>query len=234
MSQLKLEHDRLLAEMPDGATHEADKCFFCTPDNNPSQGGDMKTYTEDDFTAAVQEAVAPIKAELEALRTSHAESEVEARIAAIQAEADEKLVELQTAVDAQESRANELQKANEDLIAYLAAEAQALEEASLLVARKEARKAAVNEVASFTEEQIEAKLDRWAAMSDEAWEEYLDDLKAISTASLDDKTKGAGANLVTGLPVDTAMNHTRTPGNTTPAFVSLYEMLGKGVDPRTL
>lgn len=191
----------------------------------------MKTYTEEDLVAAVSaavtEAVTPLKAELDTLREEKSQEEVEAQIAAAKAEAEAQVTEIQNQLDAAEAAKA---KAEAELLAiteWLEAEAQAVAEAAALEERKTTRREAVKSVASFSDEQLDAKLDRWVAMSDEAFETFVESLKDVAAAAT------PGSTLPTAVPVSTAMDNTRTPGATS-AVSDLFGMMRDGVDPRTL
>lgn len=228
---LKEKHDQLLAEKPDDASHDEASCLFCNPEQDPIQGGDMsKTYTEDELVAAVNEAVAPVKAELEKAREALSANEIDEKIAAIRTEFEQRIAELENEKDVAEARANEAEAELNNTLSYLASEVEAAEQAQLVEARKESRKAAVSEVASFTDEQIEAKIDRWTAMDDDVFEVYLEDLKSVARKGGSENT---GEQLPTQLPAETAMNHTRTSGNA-PAFEGFFDLVSQGFDPKTL
>ena len=232
-SLLKTEHDELLAKMPEGASHpDVENCIWCNPNFNQTPGGDMKTYSEDEVVAAVAaavtEAVTPLKAELDTLRGEKSQEEVEAKIAAAKAEVEAELTKVQNDLDAAEAAKAAAEEALKNLTDYLEAEAQAVAEAAALEERKTTRREAVKSVASFTDEQLDAKLDRWVAMDDEAFETFVESLKEIASA-----IPAAGSTLPTAVPLSTAMDHTRTPG-TTSAVGDLFGLMRDGVDPRTL
>jgi TolA-binding protein len=230
MTSLKEEHDRLLAEKPEDAEHDTASCVFCSNEPIPNEGGDMKTYTEDELTSAVSEAVAPLLAELTALKEERSQDEVEARIAQAKAEAEAQVTEIKNQLDAAELRASEAQKAFEDLVALLTAEEAAREEAARVEQIRESRKAEIKAVAgAFTDEQIEEKLDRWVAMDDDAFAELVESLKLVSSAAAT-----ANTGLPASVPAETAMSHTRTNQGTTSSVGDLFDLLKNRVDPRTL
>ena len=225
-------HDEMLKNMPEGASHDAEACPLCNPNTtfNSIGGGDMKTYTEDEFTAAVHEAVAPLQAEAEAtvaalqaeldeLKTEAAKSEVEGQIAEVQAE-----------LDKAEIRVAEAERAYADLVSYLEAEVAAAEQAALVEARREARRTAVKEASLLGDEYIDSKLDRWVAMDDESFEAMLEDWKTVSSSSRE-TVKEASADL----PLETAMSTVR---DIDPGSASLTaDVLGArnaGIDVRYL
>lgn len=248
MSSLVEEHDSLLAEMPPGATHDQTACSVCTAKLDSPEGGVM-TYSESDLIEAVQAAVAPLKAELDTLKASQADDAVAARIAealaTAQADADARITEtetaaatkideLQTQLDAAEATANTVQKQFDDLVAYLTDESETAAQAALVETRREERRAAVAELGVFTEEQIEAKLDRWVNQDDEVFADQLDDLRIIASAAKTNEEP----SLVAGAPVATAVESIRT--STTPSddrsatFSAIAELGRSGIDIRNL
>lgn len=229
---LKQQHDELLKQMPESATHDAEACPFCNPDtthNNSDGGGDMKTYTEEEFTAAVKEAVAPLQAaaqaevselqaELDALKAAAAQSEVEGQIAEVQAELDKAKVELADAI-----------KRYDDLVAYLDSEAQAAAEKAAQDARKGDRLAAVKEVApGLDDDYIERRIDAWVAMDDETFESMLEDWKAVPTAA---KAEGDPTDLARETAMSTVRDTEKTSGS---AAADVFRARNQGVDVRYL
>lgn len=229
MDSLKETHDKLLAEMPEGQEHDAANCVMCneTPStNNPTRGGDMNTYTEDELTSAVKEALAPVQAELDTLRNSLAEGEVEERISAARAEVEAQVTELQASLDAAEIRATEAERSRDEIVAWLDAEAAAIAEAAELEARKADRKATVSEAGLFSDTHIEANLDRWVAMDDETFAQLVEGWKELSVAARQTEVPA-------GLPAETAMS-TRTTNKGSSAVAEVHEALRNGFDPRAL
>ena len=129
-----------------------------------------KTYSEDELKAAIEEATAPLAALVVQLQAAAQESEVEGRIVAVKAEADAEIEELRAQLDAavlvREAAANELAEFKSGLEELAAA----AEQAALLESRREGRLARVREVASFSDDYIEANADRWVALNDEDFE----------------------------------------------------------------
>jgi hypothetical protein len=223
-------HDKLLAEKPDDVEHDAANCAVCnetTNTTNPSRGGDMNTYTEDELTSAVKEALAPVQAELDTLRNSLAEGEVEERISAARAEVEAQIAELQASLDAAEIRATEAERTRDEIVAWLDAEAAAVEEAAALEARKEERKSVVSAASLFSEAHIEANLDRWVAMDDETFGQLVEGWKELSTAA-------RSTEVPTGLPAETAMSTRTTNNNGGSAVAEVHAALRSGFDPRAL
>jgi hypothetical protein len=228
-SLLKEEHDELLAKMPEGAAHpDVETCVWCNPTLNQTPGGDMKTYSEEELVAAVNEAVTPLKAELDRINAQSAEGEVEAKIAAAKAEVEGQLTEVQNKLDAADAAKTAAEDELTKVMAWLQTEADAAAETARLEGLKTTRRDAVKAVASFTDEQLDAKLDRWVAMDDESFETFVEGLKDVAAAA------PAAPILPTFVPVDTAMSTTRTPTGATSAVSDLFGLMRDGVDPRTL
>jgi DNA repair exonuclease SbcCD ATPase subunit len=240
---LKEFHDLLLEQKPESAEHDEDNCPFCnegidhdhddTQDNSNYSigGGDMKTYTEDEFTAAVTEAVAPLQAaaeakvaelqsEIDELRTSQARPEVEGQIA-----------ELQADLDKAEIRVAEAERKHDELVAYLEAEAAAAEQAALVELRRSERRDAVKAAAPFGDDYIDANLDRWVAMEDEAFDAVIEDWKAVSASSRQatDEVEEAAE-----VPAETAMSNVRNEDHGGSVAASVFAARNHGVDVRYL
>lgn len=192
-----------------------------------------RMFTEDELTSAVQEAVAPVKAELDALHASLAEGEVENRIDAIRAETETHVAELQAKLDAAEIRANEAEAARDEVFAWLRAEADAVAAAAEHAERTEARLALVKDSANFSDEYVAENIDRWVAMDDESFAALVEDWKAVQTAA---RASHEDADLA-GIPVETAMDTARTTTTTTGSdsvVGEVFNLIRQGVDPRTI
>jgi multidrug efflux pump subunit AcrA (membrane-fusion protein) len=234
----KQQHDQLLENMPEGVSHDTASCIICNPDasvnadatsSNSTEGGDMKTYTEDELAAAVREAMAPLQAELDTVRASQAEEEIANRIEAAKAEVAAQVSELQLELDKAELRATEAEKSRDESVAWLEAEATAAEQAALAEARKSERLDSIKEVASFSDEYVAANLDRWVAMDDEAFAAYLEDLKAVAAKPAVETDSEETATI----PAETAMDNT-TSTESVSASKSVFGARAQGVDIRKL
>ena len=226
---LKTLHDQLLLNQPDGASHEAATCDFCLAEaeiaSDLTNGGSVseKTYTEAEFNAAVSE-VAGLKAQLVELTAAIEASNIDAKIAEAVAEVEAKASDLQSQLDA---AVLEAQAAKEELAAKEAAEEAAkvaAQEAEELAARKDSRLAQVKEHASFPEEYLEANADRFAAMSDEAFEAALADWKAVAQKP---------ASSTEEIPAVTAMTAARS-NDSEDVLSEVLGLRGQGVDIRTI
>ena len=168
-------HDALLANKPDDAEHDAETCSFC---GSVEAASEEETVAETIYTheqhetllnAAVEGAVAEAKEEgdAELLQANDRIKELEADLAA-----------------------------RDETIAGLEAEKAEREEKDRLEALAAERVEKVKEVASFTDEQISARRDRWARMDEEDFDSMLTDYKelgsqskAVETASSFDGTR---------------------------------------------
>lgn len=225
LAALKAQHDELLANKPEGVEHNIADCPFCN--ENPEGGNVDKTYSESELNAAVESALAPVLAELEALKAGAAADEVEQRIAAAQADADAKIADLQAQLDSAAVREGELRRELEDTVAYLTGEAEALAEAAALELRKGERLSVVRESAQFTDEYLDSNIDRWAALSDEDFASLVEDWKS-AVASVSSREDSGSKS------VSTAMNHVRSQSDGSSAVNKLNDLVRSGFDPRTV
>lgn len=142
-----------------------------------------KTYTEDDLKAAVAEALAPVQAELDQLRLKDKASETDAAIEQVKAEYTSTIEDLQRQLDEEAIKAESARNELANVVSYLEAEVNAEAERAEFEARRAARIEAVNEVAEFPEDRLEASADRWAKMSDEEFASLLEDFAAAAAPS---------------------------------------------------
>ena len=185
MDKLKEAHDALLAEMPEGESHDQASCHLCNeelvPEKDSNERGEMETFTKDELDAAVAEALAPIQAELNSIKTAQAEGEVAEAVATAQAEAKELVEAAQAELDLKVIEAAEAARLYAELVSYLesvsAQEVADLEAAALRTQRLEA----IKEVASFPEDHIEKNLDRWVAMDEDTFAAQLETWSLLST-----------------------------------------------------
>lgn len=241
MDELLKEHEELLKNIPDGVAHDTANCPLCAIEGEPSganeiddpEGGDMsKTYTEEEFNNAVAAAIEPLQSELNAVKASQTEQEIEARIAEAVSAVETEKAELQKSLDTALVEAEQSKAALADLTAYLEAEVEAAQEAAAYEARKEERLAQVKEVASFTDEHLEANADRWTKMSDEDFEAIISDWKEVAAAA----SKPVGEQEENRIPAVTAMVASRSDKGSD-KFGGVRQMMRAGLvgnDPRTL
>lgn len=218
-------HDRLLAEKPDGASHNTTACSFCAVVSDHLEGAPVTTYTEDELRAAVDAAVGELRSELDAFKASQEAAAVETRIATAVTEAktplEAQVAELQASLDAKVLEV-QAEKARAEA---LEAEKVAAVEAAALEARREDRLTAVREVASFPEEYLVANADRFAAMNDDDFAARVEEWKQIAV-----KTENEGLPAKTALTA-TSESTTKTNGS---AVKELFALRRAGLDPRSL
>jgi hypothetical protein len=223
---LKGLHDRLLAEKPEGAVHEP--CVLCamTDDNGGTdghKGGSVsdQTYTEDELKSELAKATAALEARVKELETSQQVSEVESRVAAIKAEKDAEIADIQRQLDEAVLQAAGERLRADAIVEWLEAEKTAAEQAAEQAARRDERLAKVKEVANFPEEYLVKHADRFAAMTDEDFEAHVEGLREIAAAA---GLKPAGSTLPdkTGLHAARDDNtSTRSVGSATKEIFAL-------------
>lgn len=229
---LKEQHDQLLASKPDDVTHDAVDCPFCSEgsleiseDRTAIEGGDMsKTYTEDELAAAMEE--------LASFKASQDAEEVEARIAEAVGAVEAAKAEVESQLDVVTAE-RDAAKSEFDALVELLEEAKRAEEvAAEMAAKREERVAQVKEVASFTDEYIAERADKWTAMDDEAFETLVEAIKATKDAK---EVKPSGSATI---PASTAMTATRDEGagsvSVKETRAAVMSMNRRGIDPRTL
>ena len=231
--QLQTQHDQLLAEKPEGVEHDEATCGFCNAEysNTDPEGGDMKTYTEDEFTVAVKEAVAPVQAAAET-KVAELQAKIDELTAqSEQAEVEGQIAEIQAKLDVAEAKVADAEQKVTETLAYFDDLAAQAAEAARLDTLRESRRAAIASVTAFSDEQIDAKLDRWVAMDDETFEAILDDFTAIRTSVAASTETDANSEA----RAETAMENVREErSSATSAAASIYGALVKGVDVREL
>lgn len=227
-------HDDLLKHKPEDAPHEEASCPFCN-DNTSVGGGDtmteIKTYTEEELSAAVMAAVTPVKeaaeakveeltSEIDSLRAAKETEETEDAVSAVKAEAD--LAEAR-AVAAEEKLA--------ETLSWLEEQAQLAEISQYLEDLKTERLAVIEDVASFSEDYVSANVDRWVAWSDSDFAAFVEDLKAIKSADSASKSEKDSGKTKS----ETAMSNTRSSEHDAKADAAVvYSGIRRGVDIRRL
>lgn len=180
-----------------------------------------RTFTQDEFDAAVAEAVKPLQEELKTFKAQASQSEVETRIA----EMESSLKELQSKLDAAVLEAEKAKQDKEDILAKQEADRVAAEAATALAARRDERLAKVSAVATFPDEYLQSNADRFAAMSDEDFEAAIEDWKTIGAKKVETEE-------AVELPRQTAMVASREDDKSSSAVRELFDMKLRGVDPR--
>lgn len=229
-------HDMLLSEKPEDATHEEAECPFCN-DNTSVGGGDtmteIKTYTEEDLSDAVREALAPVTEAAEAAeaRANELASELEALRAANEAEETQTEVEiLKSDLDKATLRAEEAEARVEEVLSYFNELSELEEIAKYLEDVKAERLDALKDFA-FSEERIEANIDRWVAMSEEDFAALVEDYEAIHSAS---KASLKVEEETEEVAPETAMSNTRSEGTKESPARLVYSGVRSGTDIRRL
>lgn len=144
----------------------------------------MDTYTAEDLQAAVASATAGLNARIAAMETAATESEIGARIAAIQADADAQIADVRTQLDTAVLEAGQAKGELATFRADLTEMAEAEASRVAIEARTEDRLARVKEVASFPDEYLSSNALRFAAMSDEDFAERLAEWASLSAKSV--------------------------------------------------
>lgn len=216
MDELKQAHDKLLAEMPEGESHDTAACHLCNseliPVKDSNERGEMETFTKEELEAAVAAATAPLQAKLDELAEDKKEGEIAQEVAEVTAAKDAIITELRAEVDAKVIEATEAKAKLDETVAFLEATVAETEAAEALAALKETRLSAVKEVASFPEDHIEKNIDLWVEMSEEAFASQLETWSLLSSG----KQESAGAGSI----AETAMHNLRKEQDNAPAFKS--------------
>lgn len=164
---------------PADVPHPAD-CPLCvtavTADLHPQGAAHVDTYNEEQLQAAVADAVAALKSELDSLKAQRQTDESAAHIAELAA----KLEKAQTDLDHAVLKASAAEAAHAELVAWLEAEGAKAAEVAAAEARKAERRAAIEAVADFPVEHLDANMDRFSLMSEEAFTAALEDLKVVA------------------------------------------------------
>lgn len=237
-SDLKVLHDRLLAEQPEGAIHDPDDCPLCdledTDTINP-EGGDVSSFTQEQLDAAVAKAVAdatgPLTTRISEMETAAKETEHGKAIADALAPKEAEIADLQSRIDAAEARATKAETDLTDFKAAIEAEKTETAENAAREARKADRVKQVKDAKVFTDQYADENADRFAAMDDEEFTARMGEWKAI---------KGDGAGSGTGdIPGKTGFQASREGGGngTIPAGSMLGELntlRGALSDPRSI
>lgn len=225
-NELKVLHDRLLDERPEGATHDEGTCPFCMADDgtHDTTGGQMpETFTQEDVDAAVAAATADLQKRLDELGAQVQDSEIGRAVAeakaALQAQVDELQAKLDDAEVAKTAAEASLVQTNE----FWASAVQAAEEEATRASRRDQRVAAAKELGFLSDEFIAERADRFAAMSDEEFTARIDEWRLVASTH-----PGPGRT-------STAFTAAASPPPSTgSALAAISEFRSKRVDPRTL
>lgn len=222
-------HDRWLELQPEGASHDEASCVLCQLAEAGNMGDSMtdKTYTEDDFRAAVAAAVKPLEDRLAELEGDKASEAFAAKLAEVVGPLEAKVTELQSALDVKEAEATAAKTEVEDIKSYLKSEKEAVDETAAKEARKADRVAKVAENASYKDEYIAEHADRWAAMEDADFDAFLDNLKAAGVKPAEKSEKDDE------IPDQTILDSSRETANKDEsALAGLLDLRRAGFDSR--
>lgn len=170
MNSTQLIHDWLLEHKPESASHDKADCSFCKREiaSEQEEGvtAEQKIFTQEQHEQLVASAVE--KAATEAVAT--ADGEV--------LRLNEQLEEAQKALTEREEKITDLEatiseREDQDRLAELATE----------------RIKLIAAAATFTDEQITARKEGWAKMSEEDFTAYLEDIRAVAKAPATDDKK---------------------------------------------
>lgn len=238
MEELKALHDRMLAEQPEGASHDAATCGLCTPGlletaSTTLTGGSVseKTRTEDEYNKLVSEVEA-LKAQVAEYSATANEAEVDAKVSAATAELEQQVAALQAQLDTAVAEAETSKQQHEALVAFLEAEQAAQAEAAALEARKAERIEAVKEAAPFTDDYIAENADRWAGLSDDEFAAAINDWKAVAAKAAAAVTEKADDDKDDIVPAETAMKASADKGSN--PLVEVMDLRFTGQDIRNI
>jgi len=161
-------HDFLLANRPEGAAHDVTSCGFCTAtasDQEENVSADQKIFTQEQHEQLLASAVEKAVGET----TVSTDGEI-LRLNGQLEEAKTALVERDTAIT--------------ELNSKIAAR----EEEDRLNVLTDERVEQVKAVASFSDEQIEARKAGWAKMDPEVFASVLEDYAAVAKAAVEPKS----------------------------------------------
>lgn len=168
MSNERVIHDWLLEHKPEAANHDESQCSFCNKE--------IASEQEEDVTAETKIFTQEQHEQLLASAVEKAATEASAKVDGEILRLNEQLEEAQAALSTRETE-----------IEGLKAQIAEREEAERLAEVASERTKLVRAVANFTDEQIAERTERWAKMSDEEFDGYLDDLRAVAKAPTEEK-----------------------------------------------
>lgn len=237
-TELKAIHDRLLAEKPEGATHDEGSCPLCAMEAMPNteipEGGSMSEFTQEQVDAKVAEAVeaatATLKTQLAELESKQQETEVGKAVSEATAPLNEQIADLQSKLDAEvmaRTTAEEAKAEVETFWSTAIAEKTAADESA---ARKDERLAKLKEVApEGAHAYLDENADRFAAMSDEDFDARIEEYRTITA-------KAEGSSEIPSTTALTAAREGAGVAGTQPGSMlsELGSLRGALTDPRTL
>jgi len=232
---MKIAHDELLAQMPEGASHDDADCLFCIDtaslgelESPPREVRMTAIYSEEDLAAKLADAVAPLQAQIDELTASQAAAEADERVTALEAAKNAEIAELNAKLDSAVLEAEAAKQETASILDYFN-ELHAAAEAEAETARlRDERLAIVAEVASFPDAYVTDNADRWAAMPAESFEALVNDWKAIAPA------KAASEDLTEIPDVTVAVSSRDESLGSTSPLSTVFDLTLQGVDLSSL
>lgn len=167
-AEQKQMHDALLP-LVSSESHDPDDCPMCIESNSKENAVVTDTNIEAQVNEAVSAATASLQAELDSARAELAQIKADSETADLTEQVTKLTADLESTV-AELAAA----KAEHDaVISFLTSEAERIEREQVEADRKETRVEAVKALKLFgdkEDEMIEASADRWASLTDEAWD----------------------------------------------------------------
>lgn len=190
-------HDELLEQMPEGVSH---RCALCESGAGTTQKAKEvaevaepeRTFSETEHFALLTDAVTRETAGLQT-----AKEELEKQLTELQTEKSSEVNDLQGRLDILEAEKSAAEKARTELAEEFEAFKTGLNELAEIETRKAERSAAVKEAAGdlLDDDYVtDVRVQRWAEMSDEAFEAVLADFRDLAAKNpfaknADDKKK---------------------------------------------
>lgn len=154
-------HDWLLEHKPEAANHDADECSICKRETASKQEegvtAEQKIFTQEQHEQLLASAV------------EKAATEATAKVDAEVLRLNEQLEEAQKALTQRDEE-----------ITTLKSEIESRDEAARLAEVASERTKLVRAVANFSDEQVAERRDRWAKMSEEDFNAYLEDIRSVA------------------------------------------------------
>lgn len=237
-TELKTLHDRLLAEKPEGVTHDEASCPLCAMEETTTpvipEGGSMSEFTQEQVDAAIADAVAkataPLQTRLAELEAAAQETEVGKAVSEATAPLNEQIAELQQKLDAEVMARTTAEEAKAEVETFWSEAIAAKVAADEADARKDDRLAKLKEVApEGAHAYLDENADRFAAMSDEDFEARIEEYRTI-TAKAEPGSEIPQATALTAAREGAGVAGTK-PGSMLSELPTLRRSL---TDPRTL
>jgi chromosome segregation ATPase len=161
-------HDYLLSVKPTEKDHDVAACPFCT-NETASDGGEQMAEDGKIYDQATVDALVA--------------AAVESAVKEAREETDAEVIRLNAELEQAQSELTEAKASVEDLESSISER----DEAARLGKLAEERAKQVSEKASFTDEQIDERKERWAKMPDEEFEALLAEYELVAAAAAEGK-----------------------------------------------